>query len=127
MSKNWKFGQQKRSGPKKGFFAIPFEKWFANQLKVIRSFAIHFAKMIRNYPKSDSHFAIRHRIYTHTYVYVYTYVCMYVFICMYAYRYVCILNSVLLSVTRSFHDADDLSHIFNQTRPGPSENVICSE
>ena len=51
---------KKRLGTKKGLFVILFAKRFANQLKVIHGFEIYFATVIRNYPKSDLHFAMRH-------------------------------------------------------------------
>ena len=37
---------------------------------MIRSLAIHFAAVIRNYPKSDSHFAMRHRLFPALYIHV---------------------------------------------------------
>ena len=60
-----------RKSPKKRSFC---EKWFAKHLrvirnitnhfrKVIRNITNHFHKVIRNYPKSDSYFAMRHRLF----------------------------------------------------------------
>ena len=57
-----------RAGFKKRKMIRNFCEIATQQLKVIRSFAIHFAKVIRNYPKSDSHFTMRHRLFPAMYV-----------------------------------------------------------
>ena len=104
MSKEGKISSKKGWVPnRKAFFAIPFEKGFSNQLKVIHTCAIHFAKVIRNYLKSDYRFAMRHRLFPA--LYVCTYVCMNVCTCMYVcmYMYVCTYVWVCIYVWMNVH------------------------
>ena len=55
--KKRKFCPKRGEDKKRGLFAIPFENRFTNQLSIIRSFVIHFAKVIRNYPQNDMYLA----------------------------------------------------------------------
>ena len=63
-----KFSDEDQKVIRKSSKKVLCEKWFANHLKVIRNIANHFGKVIRNYPKTDSHFAMWHRLFPVLYI-----------------------------------------------------------
>ena len=69
--KKEKFCLKSGEDKKNVFFAITFEVIRKSTKSVFHSIAIHFAKMIRNYPKSDFHFAMRHRLFSALFIDIY--------------------------------------------------------
>ena len=55
-----------------------------------KKLANHFAKVIRNYPKSDSHLAMRYRLFLALCVCMYVCVCVCVCVCVRARARVCV-------------------------------------
>ncbi len=84
-----------RKSPKRVFL----RKVIRKSSKAIRTIANHFAIVIRNYPKSDSHFAMQHRqfldlpIYIHIYIHIHihthkhTYIIIHLYACIRIYIY----------------------------------------